>query len=271
MAILEATEVFFSVEDVERLSSQIRESQRSTRRGLENAIPVSIAGLAVHAAEPRNAEHLLSTLSEQPATSSATDARGAVHEPSTAERHARSDPGLLERVFGARLDDVVDEVAGQSGVSRASASTLLGIAAPLVLGAVGREANARQLDAVGLSRFLEAEGRKATEALPPTLGSLVHGEKPERPAHPVDTVRSHASSAVPATAGLGGVLTEPARPGVASGLRRPPRSSTWLLGALALLMLLILIVFTARPRSSDSPRLEPRESDVTREPPAQTP
>jgi hypothetical protein len=243
MAILEATEVFFSVEDVERLSSQIRESQRSTRRGLENAIPVSIVGLAVHVAEPRNAERLLSTLSEQPATSTAADARAAVHDPSTAERHARSGAGLLERVFGARLDDVVDEVAGQSGVSRASASTLLGIAAPLVLGAVGREANARQLDAVGLSRFLEAEGRKATEALPPSLGSLVHGEKPEpeRPAHPVDVVRSHASSAVPATAGLGGVLTEPARPGVASGLRRPPRSSTWLLGALALLMLLILV------------------------------
>jgi hypothetical protein len=47
---------------LERLSLQTHESEGAIRRGMEQAVPLSIAGLAAHASSAQNAEQLLGAL-----------------------------------------------------------------------------------------------------------------------------------------------------------------------------------------------------------------
>jgi outer membrane protein OmpA-like peptidoglycan-associated protein len=69
-------------------------------------------------------------------------------------------------------DTAVETIAGNSGVSKGTAMTLLGLSAPVVLHAIGREADERHLDAHGLSQFLAEQGRSATTGLPASASNL---------------------------------------------------------------------------------------------------
>ncbi len=156
----------------EQLSLRINETQAATRRGLENAVPVSVAGLAAFAANRDNARELFRTIRRG---SYPHLGPSEVVEPALSDQMASSSTGFLAQLFGGRLDDIVENLAAQSSVSRGSARMLLGLAAPLVLDAVGKEVEIRNLDAQGLSRFLADEGREASAALPSPLSAMVGG------------------------------------------------------------------------------------------------
>ncbi|MFT3923804.1 MAG: DUF937 domain-containing protein [Myxococcales bacterium] len=174
-------------DSVERLSSQMHESQSATRKGLESALPLSMAGLASQFSSEQKASELLGTLKggDFPHVE-ASELGSLVRDPAATHRLTQSSSGFLGRLFGGKLDGILDSLAGTSGVSRSSATTLLGIAAPIVLGALQRESQSRSLDARGLSRLLSEEGRKASGLLPSGLSALfgrteeaakAHGQK----------------------------------------------------------------------------------------------
>jgi outer membrane protein OmpA-like peptidoglycan-associated protein len=144
-----------------RLSQRLHESPNATRRGLERAVPLSVAGLADHASIESNAAALLRAF--EGGNYPHVDARElskVVDDPRATEQVAKSGSGFLNRIFGNRLGALIDAVAAQSGLSRASATTVLGLATPLVLDTVGKEARNRHLDARGLSRLLADQKRK---------------------------------------------------------------------------------------------------------------
>ena len=175
-SILEVTNMAFQGDAVRRLSSVIHESPNATRRGLETAVPASLAGVAAHASSSQSAAALLGTLrgGDYPHVD-ASDVGKMVDDPDATARMAQSGQGFLSQMFGSKLGGIVDALAGQSGVSRSSASTLLGLSAPLVLSAIGKEAQSRNLDAAGLSTFLAEQGRKASSALPSSLSTALGG------------------------------------------------------------------------------------------------
>ncbi len=161
-------------DSVERLSSQLNESQSATRKGLEGAVPLSMAGLASLFSTENKASELLEAF--QGGTVPHVDAGelgSVVSDRAATDKLAQAGKGLLGRIFGSKLDTVLETFSGQSGVSRSSATTLLGLAAPLVLGAIKKESQSRHLDARGLSQFLNIEGRKASGLLPGNLSSLL--------------------------------------------------------------------------------------------------
>jgi len=172
--ILDITAVAFQGDAMRRLSSVLHESQNATQRGIETAVPASLAGLAAHAATEQKAEELLGRfrVGDYPHVEPGA-VTTMVDDPATTARIAQSGQGFLSRIFGPRLDRVIDALAGQAGLSRASASTLLGLATPVVLDAIGKEAEARHLDARGLARFLADQGRAATSTLPGSLSTVL--------------------------------------------------------------------------------------------------
>jgi outer membrane protein OmpA-like peptidoglycan-associated protein len=177
--IMETAHTALTGDAVRRLSSQIHESPTATERGLECAMPVSIAGLAMAASSERTAAELLRALrgGNYPHVG-ADELVPVVSDPSATNRLAESGEGLLSRIFGNKLDGIVDALAGQAGVSRVSAIKLLGLSAPLVLDAVGKKAQSRTLDANGLSRFLDDQSRAATSDLPePVSNALADARK----------------------------------------------------------------------------------------------
>jgi outer membrane protein OmpA-like peptidoglycan-associated protein len=158
---------------VSRLSSLLHENEGSTRKVFEQAVPVSVAGLASSASTEAGAQALLRTFEKADYSRfDPGDLGRTVADPGAVERVASSGEGLASRLFGNKLGGVVDGLAGESGVDRSSAAKLLGLAMPLVMGIVGKQAATRHLDARGLSGFLGEQARLAGGAIPGRLAGM---------------------------------------------------------------------------------------------------
>jgi outer membrane protein OmpA-like peptidoglycan-associated protein len=164
-----------------RLGGWIHENPESVKRGFETSVPASIAGLVERASTPDGVQTLLSTLRRGDYPHMDTDElERTATDQLTAESVARSGEGFLRRLFGTKESVVVDGVAASSGVSRSSASKLLGLASQLVLGLVGREAVLRNMDASGLRGFLASLRAQAAGAMPGPLANVFGGPAPSQ-------------------------------------------------------------------------------------------
>jgi outer membrane protein OmpA-like peptidoglycan-associated protein len=181
-------------ETLSKLSAQMRESPGATRRGLETAVPASVAALAAHTSSEQKAEELLGAFrgGDYPHVELAEIAQ-VVSDPEATSRLTKSSAGFLGRIFGSGLDSTLDSIAGRSGLSRASASTVLGLAAPLVLNAVSTVARSRNFDAAGLSRFLSSQLPGASAGVAGADATLLR-ESASHTLHRVSTETDHGSS-----------------------------------------------------------------------------
>jgi outer membrane protein OmpA-like peptidoglycan-associated protein len=204
-----------------RISGFFRESPDGVKRGFESAVPLSMAGLAERASTQEGAQDLLSTFKGgQYPHLDAGELGRAVADPETAAGVARSSEGFLSRLFGNKQGGVVDGLASSAGVSASSASKLLGLALPMVLGFVGKQAVSRNLDASGLRGFLTSQRKQMGDVLPGSLSRLVGGDAEAQRGASERQAVAH-SDAVP---------------------KHKPRSATWALVALAAIAGLVLLL-----------------------------
>jgi len=160
-----------------KISGFFRENPDGVKRGIESAVPLSMAGLAEQASTQEGAQALLSTFKGgQYPHMDASELGRAVADPDTAANVARSGEGFLSRLFGNKQRGVVDGLASTAGVSTSSASKLLGLVLPMVLGFVGKQAVSRNLDPSGLRGFLSTQRKGIGDVLPRSLSSLVGGD-----------------------------------------------------------------------------------------------
>jgi len=108
-----------------------------------------------------------------------------------------SGSGILKSLMGNKLGGVVDMISNISGMKKGLSSSVLSMAAPFVMGAVGRWVKNKALDAVGLGKFLGSQSKHVASALPSGMGSLLGfgsgmGNKVEAAA---DTARETVSTA----------------------------------------------------------------------------
>jgi outer membrane protein OmpA-like peptidoglycan-associated protein len=229
---------------LERLSAALHEDPSAVRRGLDYALPASVAGLQAYASSDARAERLLATLREgdYPFVSAA-EVRHVVGDREATARLSRSSRGFIDRVLGDRGPAVIDAIAHRAGLSRASASTMLGLATPLVLHGVGEEAAARRLDAPGLSRFLSEQKELTFDALPAQVALALHGE---------DALGAETPAQAGAPRAEVGPLHDVREPGeglphVGAEPRRYPRHGTWWkLAALGVVVLAALFMVGRR-------------------------
>jgi len=163
--MVDVSRTAFDGDALMRLSSVLHESQSATRRGLDTAVPASLAGLALHASHRKGARELLGTFraGDYPHLGP-SQVPSLVDSPERTALLAESGEQFLAHIFGDKLEGAVESIAQHSGVSRASAHTLLGLAVPLVLDAVSKEAETRHLGVRGLSRFLHDQARTSVGA-----------------------------------------------------------------------------------------------------------
>jgi hypothetical protein len=80
--------------------------------------------------------------------------------------------GILGHLLGGQQNRLVEQVAQRAGVDSSTAVQLMALAAPLLLGAVGKEQKAQGLDPAGLSSLLSGQVGQAQESQPGLLGTL---------------------------------------------------------------------------------------------------
>ena len=83
---------------------------------------------------------------------------------------------MLSSLFGGQSQTALAGAVGKfAGLGQGASGSLLGMLAPVVMGAIAQQQGTRSLDASGLANLLTAEKDHITQALPKGFGSLLGG------------------------------------------------------------------------------------------------
>ena len=168
------------------------------------ALPTILGSMITQGATPSGSKGLIDMITKGGYDGSVFDDLGSVFSGGDAtSSFLNSGSGILKSLMGNKLGSVVDVIASVSGLKKGASSSLMSMAAPLVMSMVGRYVKNKALDAVGLSKFLGTQRSAVASALPAGVGSLL-GFAKDAMGDRVEKTVEHTREAATATANEGG-------------------------------------------------------------------
>jgi heat shock protein HslJ len=173
-SLLEGLTGLVTPELVSNAARNIGASEGSVASGLGAAFPTILAGLAGKAGKPDAMQSVFDLI-----TSPGNDA-GVLRNPALAA--GATDPKsplgamggtLLSNLFGSQLSSVGDLVTRSAGLPGGAGASLLRMAAPLVVGFLGKRIATGGLNVAGLSSLLSSERDQIMRAAPAGLSSAL--------------------------------------------------------------------------------------------------
>ena len=207
--IIESLRELASPAIVSALSAQTMESEFAVSRGLSAAIPAIASTIASRANEQGFVKNLADLATKMAAAPHPLQEISALASSPPSINTKTTIGGWLSSLFGHNLSEVTDSVSGYAGISRSSAASLLSVAAPLVLGYIGRLMRRDKLSVAGLADVLQGQRAQLASSLPPgfKMPELVHAPyEPARTAMEERTGWSVPLMALLAVLGIGGLI-----------------------------------------------------------------
>ena len=155
------------------IANQMGESTDTIQRGLQGGAAAMLAGLAAKADEPGFLSQIFGMITNSantPAALSGLSGTATAGSP-LIDLGSR----FLSSLFGSRMGAVTDTVGQFSGLGANKASTLLSMAAPLVLGALGKYVRDNNVSAANLGSELKNEVPSLQRFLPAGFRNLFAG------------------------------------------------------------------------------------------------
>ncbi len=150
-----------------QISEQIGANKSTTQSALSAAVPLLVSALARNASEPAGAKSLHTALANDHDGSVLDDLSGFLGDPAAA-----NGAGILGHVLGNQQPAVANTLAKSTGLDAGQVGQLLQIAAPLVMGVLGKQQQTQKLNPQGLSNYLGSEQKKAEKSNPDIMGTL---------------------------------------------------------------------------------------------------
>jgi outer membrane protein OmpA-like peptidoglycan-associated protein len=174
-SLLGTIEEYLSADIVQRAAAFLGETPANTEKAVQSGVPAVLGGLIQQASTTDGAEGLLALVNKATQSTAGAGLTGLLSSGASMEEAAETGQSLLVSVFGGKLSAIADLIASSSGIKSSSASSLLAMLAPLVLGIVGREAATRGGGVSGLMSLLMSQKSEVMSFLPSGLSSLVAG------------------------------------------------------------------------------------------------
>ena len=198
-SMLDAVRDLVTPDLVARMSAHTGDSEASVSKGFGAAIPLLFSSLAGRADDRSFMSQLTGIAADTAGNADALRLPQALTGASGAD--TRTATGRwLSSLFGSDLGGVIDGIARYAGIGRGSSTSVLSMAAPIVLGYLGRLMRSDNLGEAGLADLLRSQSPAFASAVPGGLNSLL----PARDAVPVAAVaaaRSNRGWAVPVVMG----------------------------------------------------------------------
>jgi OOP family OmpA-OmpF porin len=170
--LLETLQSLVTPDLLQKASSLVGEDPASTQRAIGGIFPTLLAGITSKFSSGSGIGQLLGMLPD-PATSSnlLSNAASAFGGGATSNSLADQGQGLLRTIFGDRINAVTDLIGAHSGIKGSSALSLLSLAAPLVMGVLGKASQG--LGASGLASLLHSQAGSLARFAPAGLASAL--------------------------------------------------------------------------------------------------
>jgi OmpA-OmpF porin, OOP family len=174
--LIEKITGYLTPDVINKASAYLKESPAATSTAMAGAVPALLGSVASLASTPTGATQLSGLLSSGNHDGSVLNNLPNLFgggSGTTAALHQGQ--GLLSTLFGDKVDNVTSTIAGQSGLGKSSAASLMALAAPMVMGVIGRLRSTQGLNPTGLANLLTGQKPYIASALPPNLSHLASG------------------------------------------------------------------------------------------------
>ena len=161
--LIDSAKSLFTKEIVNRASVYLGESESGVAKAISAILPAVLGGLANKAADSDGA-HTVNRLAQESHASGILNTLGgsAINDSGLLQKGA----GLLQSLFPGKSDGINGLIANFSGIRSSSASTLMNLVTPAVLGLIGRHAHTNNLGAPGIAALLKSQKDDIEDALP---------------------------------------------------------------------------------------------------------
>jgi hypothetical protein len=150
-----------------QIGQKIGADEQTTNSAMAAAIPLLVSALAKNASEPAGAQALHQAVANDHDGSILDNMEGFLGNP-----EAANGTGILNHVLGGQQPAVTKGLTKSTGLNSDQISQLLQIAAPLVMGMLGKQQQQQGLNANDLSGLLGSEKQKAEESNPDMMSTL---------------------------------------------------------------------------------------------------
>jgi outer membrane protein OmpA-like peptidoglycan-associated protein len=174
MNLLEMIGSYVTPDVVQKLSALVGERPASTEKGLQAAVPTILGGLISNTSSASGSSWILNLLLSQPGRDEdIAKTISSVLSIGSAQKVSESGQGVLSGIFGDTLSSVVQLISNHAGINTSTASSLLVVAARLVMGVLSRQVTTQKLDAPGLSNLLMSQKNSVADYAPPGLARIL--------------------------------------------------------------------------------------------------
>lgn len=184
MSLLETLGSLITPQIVGSLASRLGESEGAVQKGLQSGAVSLLGALASKASDEGFLGQILGLLTTG---AGGTDLLGSLPSLAGGQPNAAvTDLGskFMGMVLGGNETVVTDAVGRAAGLKISSASSLLSMAAPLVMGLLSQKITQGGLDAASFGKMLTSEAPSLMGLLPGGLGTLLGANLPKMPVMP---------------------------------------------------------------------------------------
>lgn len=165
---------------LDQVTSLLGESKENTGNALSAAIPGILENLVTSSSKPGGANNLVNTLGSMDDNllgNVASMLSGGNHS-SLIETGAK----LLGSLIGSGgISKIATTIARFSGIKSQSASSIIGLLAPIILSVIRKKMSSDNLDANGLLSMLQGQKDNIAQAVPAGMQNLLDSETTESP------------------------------------------------------------------------------------------
>lgn len=223
---------------VSRIAHRLGESDAAVARGMQTSVASVLGGLLTKSADVSGIHRIFDLITSRDNASGSVDDMSSLLGGLSSPSPSASGATLLSTLFGNRVGSIGELVARAAGFKNpVSGASVLSVAAPLVLGYLGKRVRDGSLNIGSLTSLLAGERDTILAAAPAGLTSLVDmSPSGARPVH-IEPPRR---------------VPDRDRAAYAGAVSAPVRSNRWLWPLLALAALLLIWFTTMRSRGVDS-------------------
>ena len=159
---------------VSKIGEFLGEDTNKVTAGLTAALPAILGGLMQKASTTTGASDLLGMIKNDTQSEGFLGDIGSSLLGGNASGLLSTGSGFLNSLFGDKLGALTSLIGNNSGLGTKSTSSLLSLAAPLVMGVLGKQVKSQGLGVSGLASLLMGQKDSVKSALPAGIGSILN-------------------------------------------------------------------------------------------------
>ena len=162
--LIETVQGLFNNELVRKAASQFGESEAGIQKSLGATIPAVLTGLLQKAGSSDGASEILNMAKQALGSGVLSNLGGLLGS----QGSGSSSPAinLAKGLLGDKLNSITNLIASYGGIKNTSAASLVNLAAPAAMGAVGKYASDNGLGVAGVGSFLATQKDSILKAIP---------------------------------------------------------------------------------------------------------